>query len=217
MHPNVFFGVVFFAACTRGEKPIEENIAPEITNMWVKPTAELQHPHSYIVWSMRLTPTMDNSNLDYVWTNDSGDIVSDTWAFLLDPTIVQPEDELTCTATVDDGEFTVEQSLSITVDNTPPEIISLAITPENPVNDSMLNCDVESYDADLETLDIRYSWAQGNTELGTESRLQLSPELLLNTDPVSCTVVVEDGYGGSATDSVETPIVNRAPSIGILG
>ena len=33
MHPNLFVGVVFFAACTRGEKPIEENIAPEITNM----------------------------------------------------------------------------------------------------------------------------------------------------------------------------------------
>ena len=216
MRHTLFLGTILFCACQGNQKPIEDNVAPVVTRIWLEPTDNITTSTQLYCVVNATDPNDDPLNLDYIWTNQNGDVVSDTWDVLLDPTIVQPEDELTCTGTIDDGEFTVEESLTVTVENTAPEILTIAILPENPNNDTLISCVVEAEDVDLESLSIDYSWTQGGVEIGTEAELQLSNELLASSDPVSCTAVVTDGYGGTATESVETTIFNRAPSIGSI-
>ena len=213
MRFHLCFGVFFLTACTT-EKEVENNVAPEFTNLWLEPTDGITTSTQLYCVANAIDGNDDPILLDYTWRNSAGEIVSDTWDFTLSPELVQPTEELTCTATISDEEFTVEQSISVTVENTAPEILSMAVSPDTIVNDSLLTCTVEAIDADLETLNISYSWIQGTTELGTDQTLQLSNDILVGSDPISCTVTVEDGYGGMATQMVETEISNRTPIIG---
>ena len=50
--------------------------------------------------------------------------------------------------------------------------------------------------------------------MGTEASLQLNTASFLDDDVIACTVTVEDGYEGIASDSTEVVIGNTAPVIG---
>ena len=129
MRFHLCFGVFFLTACTT-EKEVENNVAPEFTNLWLEPTDGITTSTQLYCVANAIDGNDDPILLDYTWRNSAGEIVSDTWDFTLSPELVQPTEELTCTATISDEEFTVEQSISVTVENTAPEILSMAVSPD---------------------------------------------------------------------------------------
>ena len=156
----------------------------------------------------------DILSLTYQWTNVDGDIIGESGALQLTPEFVAPTEELTCTATVSDSQEIVSMSSSVEVENTTPTISSVSITPQRVLVDSLLECTVDAEDADLEALSESFVWTQNGTEVGTESTLQLDPANYSDDDVIVCTATVEDGYGGTASESGEVVIGNTAPEIG---
>ena len=120
----------------------------------------------------------------------------------LTPDVTSPNEEITCTATVSDGSVDVSESISVNVENTAPEVTTVNVSPLEVQVDSLLECTFEASDADGEDLLTTFSWTQNGIEVGTESSLQLNATDYTSNDSIVCTVTVEDGYGGTASNSI---------------
>lgn len=64
--------------------------------------------------------------------------------------VVTPEDGSTSGAPV---------TLTVTVVNTAPVVVSLSVSPEMPVSDSLLQSDVATFDADGDVVGVQYAWS----------------------------------------------------------
>ena len=138
----------------------------------------------------------------------------------LTPSIAQPGDSITCTATITDSNgATDSDSTAVTVDNIDPVIGSVGITPNTAYNDSTLTCTVVSSDADAQTLTTSYVWTNvtQNATLGTAQTLTLSSADASSTDTIRCTATVTDPSGGSDTSNSVIGLSNRAPAISAVG
>ena len=206
-------GVVGLMACT---EPVETkvNTAPYFTDISASPAEGITTSTELICIANALDDENDTLTLTYRWVTSDGTVLANTDTVLLTPDTVQPNDELTCNAMVSDGTDTASTSVTVTLDNTAPEISSVSISPETVLIDSLLQCSFEASDADGEELTVSYSWTQNGTEVGTGASLQLDADNFSDDDEITCTVTVEDGFGGSATESAVVFVGNTAPSIG---
>ncbi|MBM74264.1 MAG: hypothetical protein CMK59_02585 [Proteobacteria bacterium] len=123
-----------------------------------------------------------------------------------------PLEELVCTASISDGEQTVEGTASQTIEDRPTQIIAVDITPdENLWTGSETSCEAEFIDLDGFSNAIQYEWTlpDGTTQNGENITL---PEMSNNSE-ISCTASVNniDGSISSATHSVT--ISNTPPEI----
>ena len=102
---------------------------------------------------------------------------------------------------------------TVTIENTPPTLSSLAIIPNSNIhNDTTLTCSVVVTDPD-ETLTPAYEWSIGSTVVGSGSTLDLSAAGAMPDDVVTCSVSVVDGDGALASDSTTTIVENRQPTV----
>ena len=208
------FGVIGVLACS-GEKPEpESNSAPVFTTIEITPSEGVTNSTELLCFATATDVDDDALQLAYQWTDTEGNILSEVDVLTLSPEAVSPTTELTCTATVSDAEIAVTNQASITVENTTPTVSNVSISPETVLVNSLLECSFDSEDLDGEELTVSYSWTQNGTEVGSESSLQLDAENFSDDDVIVCTVTVEDGYEGTASDSVEAVIGNTAPVIG---
>ena len=207
------FGVVGLMACGDTEKP-EVKTTPTINSISISPSEDITTSTELLCVATASDEDNDALTITYQWTDTQGNVLAETDAFVLSPDVVQPTAELTCTATVTDGENNLSDETSITVGNTEPTVSNVSISPDTVLVNSLLGCSFDSEDADGEELTVSYSWTQNGTEVGSESSLQLDAENFSDDDVIVCTVTVEDGYEGTASDSAEVVIGNTAPVIG---
>ena len=206
-------GIIGLLACDSPETYVK-NVAPEFTSLSVVPDTEITTSSELLCIATAVDENEDLIVLTYVWTDSEGVVLSETAELELNSDISSPSEELTCTATISDGIIDVSESISVTVDNTAPEILTVSITPNEVEVDTLMECSFEANDADGEDLTATYSWTHNGSEVGTESTLQLNPTDYTSNDLVVCTVTVEDGFGGTASDSAEVIVDNTAPIIG---
>ena len=90
------------------------------------------------------------------------------------------------------------------------------MSPYHPKNLWWIHCSsfFEAEDLDGEEITVSYFWTQNGAEVGTEASLQIDATNFSDDDVIACTVTVDDGYEGTASDSVEVVIGNTAPVIG---
>ena len=208
--------MVFGVACSHSSKDPEEKTTPTINSLSISPEEGITTSSELLCSATARDEDNDPLSFSYQWTTVAGTILSDTRELRLSPDLVQPTFELTCTVTVTDGENNVQEHMSVIVENTDPTVSHVSIAPEQVFVHSVLECFFDSADADQEELTVSYSWSQNGTEVGTESALQLNAENFSDDDVIVCTVTVEDGYEGTASDSAEVVIGNTAPEIGSI-
>lgn len=161
-----------------------------------------------------IDPEQDTISYDFLWSKD-GVLTSYTLDTI--PSSATNKDELWTVSVVPRDPYGSgpESLVSTNINNTPPQISTVNISPSSQVTSlSTLSCAPSVTDADNDTLSTSYQWLDSNlTLLGSASSLQLSPLIVQPQDTISCEVSVSDNDGGFSTNSSSVTIINTHPSI----
>ena len=134
------FGVVGLMACS-GDKPEPAaNSAPIFTSIEITPAEGITTSTELLCVATATDDDNDALELNYQWTDVDGNVLSETDSLTLSPENTAPTAEITCTATVSDGEVSVTEESSVTVENTAPTVSNVSISPETVLVDSLLEC-----------------------------------------------------------------------------
>lgn len=158
-------------------------------------------------------PDGDEAGYLYEWR--AGATVLAETSSTLSGSDVERGDEVRCTVTPDDGVDTGEPVTSdpATVVNSPPALASVAIDPASPTSADELSATLgATSDPDGDTVTLRYSWAVGETEIGTAATLPAG--VASRDDEVVLTVTPFDGIEeGSPVVSAAVTILNAPPTL----
>ena len=146
----------------------------------------------------------------YAWSVDGVD--SGLTGTVLDSSATTKGEVWTLTVTPHDGVSDgYPGTASVEVGNTPPTILSAAISPESPGGDDPLTCSYTGFvDADGDGSFSTYEWRVGGLTVGTGPTLSTGYG---RGDTVTCTVTPSDGYLEGPTRSTTVTIGNSAPSV----
>ena len=208
-------GLIALIGCT-AEPDKKVNVAPTFTSIVIVPDSNITASTELLCVATAEDENNDPLSLDYQWTKTDGSVIGEFDILQLSSDLVRPTEELTCTATVSDGIDAITNSTSVLIENANPTIVSISITPETVLVNSLLECTFEAEDPDVEELTAGYLWTQNGTEVGTDSSLQLNVDDYSDNDVIVCEVTVEDGFDGSDTNTAEVVIGNTAPTIGLV-
>ena len=163
-------------------------------------------------------PDLQAYSTFYTWQNDStgNTLPSTTDTLQLTPSLVSPNDIVSCTITLNDSQDdsnTITETVTVT--NTPPTFAnnaSIASTGTQ-VGDTW-TCTASGTDQDDGSIIPTYTWqdASGNT-VGTGDTIVLSP---LNSEPnevIFCIATLTDSQGLTISDSTSAIVTNTPPII----
>ena len=180
-----------------------ENRSPGITTL----SLTEENPEANEIVECLVTssdPDGDELSVDYLWEQEENLLGTDP-SLDLSSISVEVGATISCTVSIDDGHGGADSDVvSLTIENTPPEISDADISP-NPANTgSLLRCSASGIDLNDGELEPSYLWTNGERELGNEETLQLNSGLALPGDTVQCTASVTDieGLTASSSDSL---------------
>ena len=131
-------GLISLMGCDPTTSEPEKNTEPTVTDMAIVPSEDVTTNTELICVVTASDDDNDPLSLTYEWTLSDGTTLGNTDVLQLTPDLVQPTDDITCTATVDDGQDSVTSSRSVLIENTQPTLTSVSISPEEPLVDSLL-------------------------------------------------------------------------------
>ena len=124
---------------------------------------------------------------------------------------------LTCTATPTDGTSsgTPRTSSSVTVANTPPTLVSVALTPANPTKADTLTAAPASYaDLDGDAEGYQYTWKRNGVTIPGQSGATLAGTQFSKSQVITVEVRPFDGSAvGAAVTSNAVTVVNSPPQL----
>ena len=185
------------------------NAQPTLANAAISPNTIQEGAPPTCSTVVPSDPDGDALTTTWVWTVNGADVATTA---TLDAALFAKGDQLTCTATVDDGYGGTATSTSNTVevDNTLPTLGSVAITPGSADRNSTLAVAITgAADADGDSLTYAYQWEVNGDGVGTASTLSGA---FVKGDSVSVSVTVSDDEAAGPT-AVSPPRVigNIAP------
>ena len=195
-----------------------ENRSPSISSVSINPSS----PGSQDV----LTCSVTSSDLDGETLTESmewfvaGSSVSTGMTLDLSSVGASPNDTVECVVVVTDPSGdSDQQSSTATVLNTNPTIDVLTLNPVEPTLNDTLSCYAESSDVDGDTPTLGFSFTNqntGSTFTPTTTSTNVATLDVSSTDAdydhvLTCSVTSTDANGGSASNSINTTIVNTAP------
>ncbi len=123
-------------------------------------------------------------------------------------------DTITCTVTPDDGTDTgTALSDSVSVENTPPVLSDVTLTPEPATESDTFTCTPgTATDADGDTVTFSYAWAVDGVDPGVSTDT-LTGDDFAKDDPVRCTVTPNDGTEDGAAVSSSFVTVQNSPPV----
>jgi len=102
-------------------------------------------------------------------------------------------DVVQCTATSHpDGGPSVSESASVVIQNSPPVVTTVTLSPAEPTTNDNLTCTVTVSDADGDMVSVLYAWTI-NGSLGGGTSSSLSSSNFTTGDSVQCIVTPHDG------------------------
>lgn len=132
----------------------------------------------------------------------------------LSSTQALPNDVVVCTANVtDNAGASASSSASLVVENRPPTLSNISITPSSAFTNSVLSCSASSSDIDGETTTETIDWQVNGLSVGGGSTLVLDNTLVSVGETVECQVTVTDPSGESASLTTGIAIQNIAPTL----
>jgi hypothetical protein len=192
-----------FAACGHHDS------LPQLTNLLAQPASVARGEVSSLTCE---ASDPDGDTLTYSWTSTEGSIsgTGSTVSWTAPATV----GTYTVTVSVSDGKGgTATQSVSITVTNRNPAISNLTANPAtvNSGGSTTIGCTASDPDSDT----LTYSWTYtGGSISGTGSTVTWTAPSAFGIYIV--TAIVNDGKGGTATQSVFITVTNHNPAISSL-
>ena len=122
-------------------------------------------------------------------------------------------DSIQCTVTVTDGDGATDSNVAtVIVQNTPPVVSNVQVSPSNPLNDETLTCSATVVDPEGDPVTTTYQWQTGTgTVLGTGTTIDLSQTSVMPTDLVTCVVSSTDTSNATGTGQASVTVSNRDP------
>ena len=171
---------------------IIENTAPSIDSVVISPESALTSDAltcSYSGW--RDVDGDKDAATTYSWAINGSDVSTGTTL----STGYVGGDTVTCTVTPDDGDAEgTALSRSIVIDNTPPVLTDVYLSPETAYEGDTLTCtpgDVEDADGTT-SFTFRYAWSVDGSDPG-ETRATLRSRFFDRDEEVLCAVTPSDG------------------------
>ena len=191
------------------------NTSPEVTDVSIGP------PLATTSSSLTCTATATDADggtptLSYVWSNDTaGTSLGSGRTLLLSADTSSPGDTIVCTVTAtDDDGGTGTRDEGIEVENTPPSVSSVSISPSPLYNDFTALCNASATDPDGGSPTLSYRWTDSvGIVYGMSPMLSLSPATMSPGDTLICTVTATDEDGASAFAAGSATITNRPPIV----
>ncbi len=124
------------------------------------------------------------------------------------------DDDVVCVVTPNDGQDdgSAVSSATLTISNTPPEVVSVSLAPASPATDDSLSATVETSDLDGDTVSVSYTWDVSGIDPGETSGTLDGAGGFDKGDEVTVTVVPDDGTDtGSSLTATAVTVVNTAP------
>ena len=191
---------------------IVRNSSPEVTTVTISPSVSIKSDSTLTCSATSSDADIDISSFSYQWS-----VGSNTLAFgdtiTLSASQVQPLDSLTCTVTATDSlGATASDSTSVTVENTPPVIASVSISPDPAFEGDILTCTPNgTSDIDGSTnISYAYSWSVNGVDMGVSSNT-LGSTYFNRDDQVQCNIIPDDGMEAGATESSTLLTVTNTP------
>ena len=189
------------------------NTAPALSDIAITPSTGLSTSSTLTCSVLASDADLESLTPTYTWEKNGSPLGTGV-SLTLTPTMIQPEESVTCVASVTDGfGATAELSTTAEIGNSDPVIDSVTIAPSTSYNDSTLSCSVVSSDADNQSLSTVYEWSNATTGvvLGSSSSMTLDSSMASRNDVILCQVTVQDSTGGSVMSSASQSLDNRPP------
>ena len=130
MYKTLYLPFGLLLACGEEEKP-EPNVAPVVTSFSISPNEDVTTSTKLYCVMTGTDANNDNLLLKYRWFNSADVDLGFSTSLQLTPEMVQPQEEVSCTASISDGLGEMAtQTGTVTVTNTPPTIDSFRINME---------------------------------------------------------------------------------------
>lgn len=192
-----------------------DNSSPVITSIHITPNPGTSYETFQCVVESE-DPDLDSVSLLYAWRVDgvAQNVTGDTLFPSFDVGAL-----IECEAIVDDGlTQSAPQSTTAFVQNTDPTIAAIEISPQDPIQNSILTCSALAEDLDIDSsmwssdLNILYQWTDSSgVIISNQSQLQLYDNFSSFGDEFFCTATVIDPQGGSVSSTTSVTVTNSTP------
>ncbi|MGC6507391.1 MAG: LamG-like jellyroll fold domain-containing protein [Myxococcota bacterium] len=153
----------------------------------------------------------DSLNSTYEWFGSNGAVLGTGASLNLSPSLVQPDDSINCTVTVDDGDGGLDSdSASVVVINSLPTVLSLEITPDPATTADSLLAITVSEDLDNQPVTLSYDWTVNGISHSTSHTL--SNAFFQRGDLIALTVTPNDGIDDGPSLGTNLTVANSPPS-----
>ena len=151
------------------------------------------------------------STTTYSWMVN-GNMAGTGSSLTLNSSMAMPTDSVACTVDITDGVTSDQVVVTEYVSNRDPNLSNVAITPSSPEANDTITCMATCTDDDDETCSSSFSWTLNGVAVGTGTTLNLSAENAVAGDSVICTVVSQDGFGGSDSATAQATVIEAGPN-----
>ena len=158
------------------EKESTVNNAPELYSVTITPMSEVYTSSLVHCEVTTSDPDNDMLRISIEWTDQDGLLLGQDKELQLSPSNTTPRNTITCTATVNDQEDTVQGSSSVTVDNQLPIVENIALVPSTVRIGDEIQCIPTVSDPDLESPSVTIAWQHNGNIVSSESTLLLAPD-----------------------------------------
>ncbi len=162
-------------------------------------------------------PWIDASKCQFLW-KQNGMVIEGARASSLEPSQFSKGQRISVEVTVPDSSGTSRSALTATVQvlNTPPSIVSAALTMSAATGVSELEANVQSTDPDGDRVSFEYRWFKNGAPIEGEGGASLKADKFTQADRVEVEVVASDGEASSPpvrSDAFALAIQNQPPQI----
>jgi hypothetical protein len=162
-------------------------------------------------WATGLDADGDAISNSYEWSVGTTVLANEASLTLDDE--VAPNDTLTCTATLDDGDGGVTiASVDVTVGNQSPTFSEVSVAPELAQVGTELTCNGTATDPEESGISYTWRWRNGGQVVSKKATYTLTASDAPG-DTVTCTLTATDEDGGEAEASADAMVLNTAPTI----
>lgn len=156
-------------------------------------------------------PDNDEITYTYEWTVDDENVAVGDGS--LDPAYFSRSAIVGCFVTPSDGldDGATAASPLVVVQNSPPSVVSVSISPDGPTVEDSLLCEYTGFaDPDGDSDESTFSWSINGAYAGSGSSLASG---FIRGDEVSCVVTPHDGMDAGPPLSATVNVENSAPSV----
>ena len=194
-----------------------ENTAPELSGVAIAPNPAQADDTLTCSASTATDADGDALSYSYSWTVDGSTVA---FTSTLDASYTARGDSIVCAMTATDGSTTSDtvSSDAVTIENSAPMIMSVALSPSSIATSDTVNVLVTSADADGDSVSYAYNWTVDGVSIPAASGATLDGSLWFDKgQTVVVTVTPNDGFeDGVSEASAGVTVGNTAPGTPVV-